>query len=314
MKRRNGWIVAATSLGFVVVQLDVTIVNVALPRMGAELGGGVALLQWVVDAYALAFAALLLSGGTVGDRFGARRPYVVGFAIFGVASLACGLAPTPAMLMAARAVQGAGAALLVPTSLALLNHAFERDATARARAVGWWTAAGAVSIAAGPVVGGLLLETLGWRSIFLVNLPVCAVAIAMALRLPDTGAPASKRLDWAGQALAILALGGLTVAVIEARPLGASHPIVLGSAVAAVIAGVALPMVERRVTQPMLPLEMFSARGFSSAVIFGLIVNLSFYGIVFVLSLYLQQVRRYPPHAPESHSCRSWRRSSSRTS
>lgn len=127
---RGGWIVAATSLGFVVVQLDVTIVNVALPRMGADLGGGVALLQWVVDAYALVFAAVLLSGGTTGDRHGARRPYIAGFAIFGLASLACGLAPSPGKLLAARATQGVGAALLVPTSLALLNHAFEGDSKA----------------------------------------------------------------------------------------------------------------------------------------------------------------------------------------
>jgi DHA2 family methylenomycin A resistance protein-like MFS transporter len=290
---RGGWIVAATSLGFVVVQLDVTIVNVALPRMGADLGGGVALLQWVVDAYALAFAALLLSGGTTGDRHGARRPYIAGFAIFGLASLACGLAPSPGELLAARAAQGVGAALLVPTSLALLNHAFEGDSKARAWAVGWWTAAGGVAIAAGPVAGGLLLEAFGWRSIFLVNLPVCAVAIAMALRLPDTDAPASRRIDWAGQALAVVALGGITLAVIEARPLGPAHPLVLGAAVAGLVAAIAFPAVERRVAEPMLPLDMFSARGFSSAVIFGLIVNLAFYGIVFVLTLYLQQVRGY---------------------
>ena len=172
-------IIAATSFGFVVTQLDVTIVNVALSRIASGLSVHVAGLQWVVDAYTLPFAVLMLSAGVLGDRFGSRRAYLVGLAIFAAASLACGLAPNVATLIAARAVQGAGGALLIPSSLALLNHAAANDHGLRARAVGLWTAAGSVAIAAGPVAGGLLVASMGWRSIFLVNLPLCAIGIAL---------------------------------------------------------------------------------------------------------------------------------------
>ena len=228
-----GGIVTAASFGFVVVQLDVTIVNVALPAIGRDFNVGVAELQWVVDAYSLVFAALLLSAGVLGDRFGSRRAYLAGFWLFAFASLACGLAPTGATLIAARAVQGIGAALLVPSSLALLNHASGHDAALRARMVGMWTAAGGVSIAAGPIVGGLLVGWLGWRTIFLVNLPICAFAALLTLRTVPKRCGAATRggsLDPLGQVLAILALTGLVGAVIEARPLGPTHWVVLGGA------------------------------------------------------------------------------------
>jgi DHA2 family methylenomycin A resistance protein-like MFS transporter len=175
------WVLLATSLAFMVVQLDVTIVNVALPRIGADLRTPVSGLQWVVDAYTLTFAVLLLSAGVLGDRFGARRVYLTGFLVFAAASLACGLAPSGATLIASRTLQGAGAALLLPSSLSLLNFASAHEEKLRARAVGLWTAAGGVAIAAGPVVGGLLLAGLGWRSIFLVNLPLCALGIGLTV-------------------------------------------------------------------------------------------------------------------------------------
>jgi MFS transporter, DHA2 family, methylenomycin A resistance protein len=167
-RRRSGpgWVTIATSLGFVVVQLDVTIVNVALPRIATDLRMGVAGLQWVVDAYTLTFAVLLLSAGVLGDRLGARRMYVIGFLTFALASLGCGLAPGGSVLVASRTLQGVGAALLLPSALSILNHASAHDERLRARAVGAWTAAGGVAIAAGPVVGGVLLASMGWRSIF----------------------------------------------------------------------------------------------------------------------------------------------------
>src|SRR5262245_33798461 len=253
-----GWVMLATSLGFVVVQLDVTIVNVALPRIAADLETGVAGLQWVVDAYTLTFAVLLLSAGVLGDRFGARRTYVTGFLGFALASLGCGLAPSTGVLVASRTLQGVGAALLLPSSLSLLNHASAHDERLRARVVAIWTAAGGVAIAAGPVVGGLLLEALGWRSIFLVNLPICALAIWMTFAaVPDPSRPAHRpALDPAGQLLVILALTGLTGAIIEIRPLGLGHPLVLAGFALAVVAGLALVAVEARATDPMLPLDL----------------------------------------------------------
>src|ERR1700754_1215572 len=179
-------IVATVSVGFVVTQLDVTIVNIALANIGADLHANVAGLQWVVDAYTLAFAVLMLSAGALGDRFGARRLYAAGIVLFALASLACGLALDATMLVAARAVQGIGAAAMLPNSLALLNQSYGHDPKLRARAVGLWTATGAISIAAGPVVGGVLIAAFGWRSIFLVNLPICAAGwLATLLWVPQ---------------------------------------------------------------------------------------------------------------------------------
>jgi MFS transporter, DHA2 family, methylenomycin A resistance protein len=288
-------IVAATTFAFAVTQLDVTIVNVALSRIASGLSVQVAGLQWVVDAYALSFAVLMLSAGVLGDRFGSRRAYIAGLAIFATASLACGLAPNVATLIAARAVQGAGGALLIPSSLALLNHAAANDHGLRARAVGLWTAGGSVAIAAGPVVGGLLVSSLGWRSIFLVNIPLCAIGIFLTLRsVPSSAhADAAHHLDPLGQLLAILAVGGLTCSVIEMRPLGIGHPLVIGGGVLASAAGIAFFFAETRLSEPMLPLGLFRLPNFTPAIVFGTFMNLSFYGIFFVLSLYLQQARGY---------------------
>ncbi len=287
------WTIAAASFGFAVVQLDVTIVNVALPRLGQELQASVPGLQWVVDAYTLVFAVLLLSAGVISDRLGARRAYLCGLAGFALASAACGAAHSAAQLIAARAAQGIGAALLVPPSLALLNHACAHDARLRARAIGIWTAAAGVSIAAGPIVGGLLLNALGWRSIFFVNLPVCLIGLAMAWPVEETPRKPGQHIDLPGQVLAIAALASLTAAVIEAGPLGLRHPLVLGGLALAVACALLFVRVERRTSQPMLPLGFFRRPNFSAAVLFGIAVNLTYYGAIFVLSLYLQHVRGY---------------------
>jgi DHA2 family methylenomycin A resistance protein-like MFS transporter len=289
------WLLCATSFGFVVVQLDVTIVNVALPQIGSHLHAGVAGLQWVVDAYTLSFAALLISAGVIGDRFGSRRAYLAGFAIFTVASVICGLAPSIGVLIAARALQGAGAALLVPTSLAILTHSSAENPALRARMVGLWTAAGGVSIAAGPLAGGLLLASFGWRSIFLVNIFLCCTAILLVLRFipSDSQNAKSQRLDPLGQALAIVALAGLVGAVIESGRTGPAHATVIAGAILGVIAMAAFLYVESRTESPMLPLQFFRLPGFSAAVAFGIIVNLTYYGAIFVISLYLQQSRGY---------------------
>jgi MFS transporter, DHA2 family, methylenomycin A resistance protein len=290
------WIIAASSFAFAVIQLDVTVVNVALSKISADLQATMAELQWVIDAYTLGFAAFLLSAGVVADRLGAKRVFVAGFAGFAAASLVCGLAPAPGFLNIARAIQGIGAALLVPSSLAILNGACAHDSRLRARAIGIWTATGGVSIAAGPVVGGLLLAGLGWRSIFLVNIPVCALGLGLTLRcVPPTQSDRSKHrsFDLAGQALAIVALTALISAVIEARPLGLTHPIVAGGSLLALGASVAFIAAEARTAFPMLPLHFFRLPGFTPAVVFGVFVNCTYYGIIFVLSLYLQKAMGY---------------------
>jgi DHA2 family methylenomycin A resistance protein-like MFS transporter len=290
-----GRIVIATSFSFVVTQLDVTIVNVALPHIASSLSVHVAGLQWVVDAYTLPFAVLMLSAGVMGDRFGSRRTYLMGLAIFGAASLGCGLAPNAAILIAARAAQGAGAALLIPSSLALLSHAAGDDHSLRAHSVGLWTAAGSVAIAAGPVIGGLLITSMGWRSIFLVNVPLCAIGALLTLQSVSASNPtdATHHLDPLGQFLSIAALTGLTCSVIEFRPLGAHHPLVIGGGVLAVVAGIAFYYAETKSSEPMLPLGLFRVQNFSPSVVFGTIMNLTLYGMIFVLSLYLQEARGY---------------------
>ena len=289
------WIIAATSFGFVVSQLDVTIVNVALASMAANLQASVAGLQWVVDAYAVLFASLLLSAGAVGDRLGAKQVYIAGFAVFAAASLGCGLAPNATVLIGARAVQGLGAAMLVPPSLALLTHACGDDVRLRARAIGLWTAAGSVSIAAGPVIGGFLIGWFGWRSIFLVNLPLVAIGVALTMRyVPQTPRNGHGRhLDLMGQGLVILALIGLTGAIIEIGPRGWGDAVVLTSAAVGIVAAFLFLLIEARSSSPMLPLYFFRSRTFSATVAVGTLVNLSYYGTIFVVSLYLQQARGY---------------------
>jgi len=294
------WIVAAASFGFAIVQLDVTVVNVALPRIGSSLAAGTAVLQWVVDGYTVSFAVLLLSAGVLADRIGARRAYLGGFALFTLASVACGVAPGAAALVAARVAQGAGAALLVPGSLAVLNDACGNEAARRARAVGVWTAAGGVSIAAGPIVAGLLLAWFDWRSIFLVNVPVCALGAALTARhLSAVGAareaPPSERrgFDPLGQLLSIAALTGLTMAIIAAPAWPAARTTVMAAAVVALGGSLGFLAVEARAASPMLPLSLFKRGALAAAIAFGVLCNLTYYGVMFVLSLYLQRAHGY---------------------
>lgn len=288
-------VLLACSFAFIIVQLDVTIVNVALPRMGAELGASVSALQWVVDAYTLGFAVFLLSAGVMGDKFGPRRVFLIGFALFTLASIACAMAPSAMALNGARAVQGVGAALLVPSSLSILNAAYAHDKKMLAKAIGWWTAAGGVSIAAGPVIGGLLLATAGWRSIFWVNVPICVAGFALTYAVVPrmaSKAPAT-RFDLPGQLLSVFALAGFIGAVIEVQALGFSSVLVQGGFILAFAAGAAFLVVESCTRAPMLPLKLFHSVPFSGAVLFGVLVNFAYYGVIFVLSFYLQRVRGF---------------------
>jgi len=287
----------AMSLGYGVVQLDVTIVNTALASIGSALGGGVAELQWVVSAYTIAFAALILSAGALGDRLGARKVFAWGFMLFTAASLACALAPSAMLLIAARAVQGVGAAILVPNSLALLNHAYPDDKE-RGRAVGIWAAGASVTLTAGPLAGGGLIALVGWRSIFLVNLPIGLLGLWLNWRYAEetTRAP-SHHLDLPGQAAAIGALGLLAGAIIEGGAIGWGNPWVPAGFAAAAALGVLFVVLERRAAQPMLPLSLFANRLFSLTALVGLLVNIAVYGLIFVLSLYFQQVNGLSPLA-----------------
>ncbi|MGF6307075.1 DHA2 family methylenomycin A resistance protein-like MFS transporter [Bradyrhizobium sp. i1.8.4] len=287
----------AMSLGLGVVQLDITIVNTALSSIGTSLGGSVAELQWVVTAYTIAFAAFILTAGALGDRVGAKRIFIGGFAIFTLASLACALAPSAMFLIAARSVQGLAAAILVPNSLTLLNHAYT-DPKARGRAVGFWAAGASVALTAGPFVGGALIALVGWRSIFLVNLPIGAAGLWLAWRYAEeTPRLAQRAIDLPGQIAAITALGALAGALIEGGALGWSHPLVImGFATAAVI-GLLFVWREARAPQPMLPLSLFGHRMFALTALVGLLFNVAFYGLIFVLSLYFQQVNGWSPFA-----------------
>lgn len=289
----------ATSLGFVVVQLDVTIVNVALATVARELNADVSQLQWIVDAYAITFAALLLSGGGTGDRFGARRAFVAGFLIFTLGSAACGFAPSIGAIVAARIVQGVGAALVLPCSLALLSHSAGGNDALRARAIGLWTAGGGAALAAGPVIGGVLINLVGWRSIFLVNLPIGLIGIWLALRYTrETPVEVPRRgLDMPGQLLAVVGLALITGAAIEGGKRGWSDPLVIGAAALGIAAMALFVTVEARSASPLLPLHLFGERSFSSAIFAGLLVNLTLYGLIFVLSLYFQRVLGYGPLA-----------------
>src|SRR5215468_8643739 len=281
---------AAMSLGYGVVQLDVTIVNTALHAIGTSLGGGVAELQWVVSAYTIAFAAFILTAGALGDRIGARKIFMAGFALFTAASLACALAPNPTVLIAARCVQGLAAAILVPNSLALLNHAYP-DTKARGRAVAMWAAGASLALTAGPFVGGALITLTGWRAIFLVNLPIGLAGLWLTWRFAaETPRLQQREFDLPGQMAAVAALGLLAGALIEAGQRGWADPLVLAGFALAAAAGALFVAQERRATQPMLPLSLFGHRMFALTSLIGLLVNIAIYGLIFVLSLYFQEI------------------------
>jgi MFS transporter, DHA2 family, methylenomycin A resistance protein len=292
-RRATSLTLAAMSLGYGVVQLDVTIVNTALNRIATSLGGGVAELQWVVSTYTIAFAAFILTAGAFGDRIGAKRVFMAGFAIFTLASVGCALAPDAAILIAARGVQGLGAAILVPNSLALLSHAYP-DEKQRGRAVGIWAAGASLALIAGPLVGGALIALVGWRSIFLVNLPIGLAGLWLSWRYAgETTQSPQREIDLPGQLAAIAALGCLAGTIIEGGALGWGDPLVIAGFVAFAMLAMLFVWRERRAPQPMLPLSLFRHRLFALTSLVGLLVNIAFYGLIFVFSLYFQRINRW---------------------
>jgi len=291
----NSLTLAAMSLGYVVVQLDVTIVNVAINSIGSSVGGSLADLQWIVNAYTITFAAFILTAGALGDRIGARRVFMAGFAIFVLASLACALAPSLWVLIAARLCQGIGAAILVPNSLALLNHAYPDEAD-RHWAVGIWAAGASSSLTAGPLVGGALIALVGWRSIFLINLPIGLVGIWLTWRYAnETTRSSTRRLDLPGQITAVPALGLLAATIIEAGQRSFGDPLIAAGFVAFIAFTALFFTFEFRSKAPMLPLSLFRSSSFSATSLAGLLVNVAAYGLIFVFSLYFQRLNHLSP-------------------
>ncbi|MGC4947316.1 MFS transporter [Streptomyces sp. DT224] len=286
------WVVLTTVLGSSMALLDSTVINVALPRIGDDLGTDLAALQWTVNAYMLTLAGLILLGGALGDRYGRRRVFVVGVIWFAAASLVCGLAPNAPVLIAARALQGVGGALLTPGSLALIQASFHPDD--RARAVGLWSGFGGVGAAVGPFLGGWLVDGPGWRWVFLLNLPLAAVCVPVALRhVPESRDPDARgRFDVAGAALGALALALVTYALIDAPGQGAS-PAVLGAAAGGVLLGAAFVRLERRRAHPMLPPSVFASRQFTAVNVVTLCVYAALGGYFFLSAIQLQVVAGY---------------------
>lgn len=278
----------AVMLGFFVVALDAQIVNVALPDIRHGLGGGLAGLQWIVTGYTLMFSALQLFSGTLSDRVGARKAYGAGMVLFIAASLACGASASLPMLVAARFVQGFGAAMITPTSLALIREAYT-DTAQRGRAIAYWALGGSVAAAAGPVVGGALTQV-GWRLIFFVNLPVGVAALAVLTKVAESPRRPAP-FDWTGHFSAITALAGLTFGIIEGAATGYGAPNVLAAFVLAAIGAVVFLAAQARGRHPMVPLDLFRSSTVATGLGIALVTMAAFYGVVFLQSLYFQQQR-----------------------
>jgi EmrB/QacA subfamily drug resistance transporter len=290
-------VLAVTILGSAIGFLDATVVNVALPQIGAELDADVAGLQWIINGYGLTLAALILLGGSFADRFGRRRIFTLGVVWFTVASVLCAIAPDEGLLIAARVLQGVGAAFVTPGSLAIIESTFRRKD--RARAIGAWSALSGIAAAVGPLLGGFLVDAVSWRAIFLLNVPVgIAVVLAAARHVPESrDETVTGGLDYAGSALATLALAGSTYALIEAPVQGLrSVPVLAALAVGLVAAGGFVAR-ERRAASPMLPLSIFASRQFASANLVTLVVYAALGGVFFLLVVFLQTSLGYSPVA-----------------
>ena len=289
---RPGLTLAVICIGYAMVVVDTTIVNVALPAIGRDLHTGLDALQWVVDGYVLVLACLLLSGGTLVDRWGTLRVFRMGVVLFTLASALCGVAPDISVLVGARLLQGVAAAMLMPASMALLAQTFP-DRARRARAVALFTTAAGSPQAFGPVLGGLLVSTVGWRSIFFINLPIGALTLLLASAggLPRNRPDRARALDLPGQFAVVVTMAAFTAALIQGHAQGWTAPLPLAADLVAVVGAVLFVLRQRRAAAPMLPASLLRAPRLFSHVNTGLLLFAAYYGLVFALSLYLQQVR-----------------------
>ena len=295
------WTLAATILASSMTFIDGTVVNVALPALQADLHATITDVQWVVEAYALFLGALILVGGSMGDQFGRKRVFLAGVAFFTSASILCSAATSPRALVAGRALQGIGAAFLVPGSLAIISATF--DAADRGRAIGTWSAFSAITTAIGPVTGGWLIEHVSWRAVFVLNVPLAAIVLVLSLRFMTEsrdptfftggGAPPPPPTDWSGAALAVLGLGGIVFGLLDWPNRGVRDPLVAGALASGALSLVLLLVVERRVRNPMLPLDLFRSRTFTLANVLTLLLYAALGVVMFLVPMNLIQVQRY---------------------
>jgi EmrB/QacA subfamily drug resistance transporter len=286
------WILAATILGSSMAFIDSTVVNVALPALQSSFHATVVDLQWVVESYGLFLAALILVGGSFGDLFGRRRMFVAGVSIFALASAGCGLAASIHQLIVARSIQGVGAALLVPGSLAIISSSF--DEQSRGRAIGTWSGFTAITTAVGPVAGGWLVEHASWRWVFFLNVPIAAVVVAIsAWRIPESRSTSPEHVDWWGAILATLGLGSLVTGFVESLNLGWANPLVFGSLIVGVASLAGSLLVEAKADEPTLPLSMFKSRSFSGANLLTLFLYAAVGIFFFLFPMDLIQIQGY---------------------
>ena len=292
-ERDKAWVLAAAVLGSTMAFVDESVVNVALPTIEADLGTTLAAMQWVINAYTLCMSALLLVGGAAADRFGRRLLFLIGIVAFTLASIACGLAPGIAALIGARAIQGVGAALLIPCSLAIIGAAFNEQE--RGAAIGIWSGASALAAGAGPLLGGSLVDHLSWRAIFLINPLIAIPTLWIAVRrLPESGDPsAHASLDWRGAVLAFGGLGGLVYGLIAASRLGWQDMTVVASLTAGALLLLGLVLEERRSRAPMMPLRLFGSRSFSGVNLLTLFLYGALGGAFFLLPFLLIQAHGF---------------------
>jgi len=291
-KSRGRWVLAATILASSMAFIDSTVVNVALPALQTNLNATAVDMQWVIEAYSLLLSALLLVGGSLGDHYGRRRVFVIGVALFALASAACGFAADIRQLIAARAVQGLGAALLVPGSLAIISSSFSEKE--RGRAIGTWSGFSAITTGIGPVIGGWLIEHVSWRAVFFINLPLALVVILISLRhVAENSDKENTQVDWLGAILAALGLGALVYGLIESSRLGFTDRSVIVVLTAAAVLIIVFLFVEARLSQPMLPLALFRSRTFTGANLLTFLLYAALGGTLFFLPLNLIQVQQY---------------------
>ena len=295
-KTRGRWILAATILASSMAFIDGTVVNVALPALQTNLNATAADVQWVIESYALLLSALLLVGGSLGDHYGRRRVFLLGVVIFAVASALCGFAANIGQLIAARAVQGFGAALLVPGSLAIISSSFSEQE--RGRAIGVWSGFSAITTGIGPVLGGWLIEHVSWRAVFFINLPLAFFVVLISFRhVAENSNKETTRVDWLGAILAALGLGALVYGLIESSQVGFNDRSVIIALATGVIVLILFVFVESRLSHPMLPLTLFRSRTFAGTNLLTFLLYAALGGTLFFLPLNLIQVQHYSPTA-----------------
>jgi EmrB/QacA subfamily drug resistance transporter len=288
-------VLVATSLAILLAQIDTSVVNLALKSIASDLHAGISAMQWVVDAYNLVYASLLLTGGTLGDLYGRRRVFVMGIALFIAGTLVCALAPDANVLIAGRVISGLGAAFMVPMSLVLLALAYP-DRHERAHAMGIWASCNGLAFIIGPMLGGWLVDTIGWRSIFYLILPICAAALALTyVAVRESAEPAGRRLDLPGQALAVTGLVAFAFIAIEGSHWGWTSPLILVTTAFAFVAYALLVYVEARTPGPLLPLEFLRRPTFSASLACAGLMTFGMYALLFIMPLYFQTVRGTTP-------------------